>query len=122
MLREEDLFCGALNYVGASSATVYQIENSDLFYTTCYFSDGNLHLYYVKSKRLQDAILQKGNIIKFIPGTGEWEPHKGELKEIYAWLFVLRIMRTSSKDIQEIYKLEHEFEICCNIKQTAVTG
>lgn len=120
LLREEDLFYGSLNCIEARSATVYQIENSDLFYSTCYFSDGNRHIYYVKSKKLQDAILQKGNVIKFTPGTGEWEFFKGELKEIYAWLFVLRIMFSSSKEIQEIYTLEKKHEKCYNFNQSII--
>ena len=40
----------------------------------------------------------------------------------HLWLlFVLRILFSSSKEIQEIYKLEHEFELSYKIKQTAMT-
>lgn len=123
--REKDLFCSSLSYTGTGTANIYQIEDSDYFFSTYYFSDGNLtdvNIYYVRSKMLQDIIAHKGNVIKFVPGTGQWEYHQGELKDIYGWVFVLRIMFTSSKEIQEIYKLEHEFERCCSIKQTAVTG
>ena len=122
--REKDLFCSALNYSGTGSANIYQIENSDYFYSAYYFSDGNLtdiNLYYVRSKALQEIIACKGNVIKFEPGTGEWEHHQGELKEIYAWLFILRIMFSSSKEIQEIYKLDEAYERGNRIKQIAIT-
>ena len=66
-------------------------------------------------------IAQKGNLIKFEPGTGQWEHYQGELKDIYGWLFVLRILFSSSKEIQEIYELEHDFELGYRIKQTAMT-
>lgn len=117
------MFFHSLNHYGASSATLYQIESSDYFYAPYYFSDGNIsdiNIYYVRSKKLQNAISQKGNTIKFIPGTGDWEPHNGELKEIYAWLFILRVTFTSSMEIQEIYNLEKEFERCCHVNQTVV--
>lgn len=122
--REKDLFSSALNYAGTGTATIYQIEDSDYFYSAYYFSDGNLtdiNIYYVRSKALQDIIARKGNVIKFEPGTGQWEYYRGELKDTHGWLFVLRIMFTSSKEIQEIYKLEHDFERGYRIKQTAIT-
>ena len=122
--REKDLFCSSLNYSGTGTATIYQIENSDYFYSVYYFSDGNLtdvNIYYVRSKELQQIISQKGNLVKFEPGTGNWEHYHGELKDTYGWLFVLRILFSSSKEIQEIYKLEHEFEKSYKIKQTAMT-
>ena len=122
--QEKDLFCSALNYSGSGSANIYQIEDSDYFYSAYYFSDGNLtdiNLYYVRSKALQEIIARKGNVIKFEPGTGEWEYHQGELKEIYAWLFILRIMFSSSKEIQEIYKLDEDYERANRIKQIAIT-
>ena len=122
--REKDLFCSSLNYSGTGTATIYQIENSDYFYSVYYFSDGNLtdvNIYYVRSKALQEIISQKGNLVKFEPGIGKWEHHHGELKDTYGWLFILRILFSSSKEIQEIYKLEHEFERGYKIKQTALT-
>ena len=122
--REKDLFCSSLNYAGTGTATIYQIENSDFFYSVYYFSDGNLtdvNIYYVRSNELQKKIENKGNLIKFEPGTGQWESHQGELKDIYGWLFVLRILFSSSKEIQEIYKLEHDFERGYRIKQSAMT-
>ena len=122
--REKDLFCSSLNFAGTGTATIYQIENSDYFYSTFYFSDGNLtdvNIYYVRSKTLQELIANEGNVIKFEPGTGRWEYYQGELKDIYGWLFVLRILFASSKEIQEIYKLEHDFERGFKIKQTAMT-
>ena len=121
--REKDLFSISLNYTGAGSATINQIEDSDYFYAAFYFSDGNItdiNIYYVRSKVLQDIINHKGNVIKFEPGTGHWESYHGELKEIYAWLFVLRVILASSKEIQEIYKLEHDFERGIRIKLTEV--
>ena len=84
--RENDLFCSSLNYSGTGTATIYQIENSDYFYSVCRFSDGNLtdvNIYYVPSKTLQEIISQKSNLIKFEPGTGEWEYYHGELKDTY---------------------------------------
>ena len=122
--REKDLFYSSLNYAGTGTATIYQIENSDYFYSAYYFSDGNLtdvNIYYVRSKGLQDIITHKGNLIKFEPGTGQWEHYQGELKDTYGWLFVLRILFSSSKEIQEIYKLEYDFERGYKIKQTALT-
>ena len=122
--REKDLFCSSLNYSGTGTATIYQIENSDYFYSVYYFSDGNLtdvNIYYVRSKKLQEIISQKDNLVKFEPGTGNWEYYHGDLKDTYGWLFVLRILFSSSKEIQEIYKLEHEFEKSYKIKQTAMT-
>ena len=71
--REKDLFCSVLNYGGTGSANIYQIEDSDYFYSAYYFSDGNLNdinIYYVRSKMLQDIVARKGNVIKFEPGTG----------------------------------------------------
>ncbi len=122
--REKDLFCSALDFSGQGITNIYQIEDSDYFYSSYYFSDGNItdiNLYYVRSKKLQDIIAQKGNVIKFEPGTGEWGYHQGELKEIYCWLFVLRIMFTSSKEIQEILKLDEDYQRGIRIKQTAIT-
>ena len=122
--REKDLFCSSLNYSGTGTATIYQIENSDYFYSVYYFSDGNLtdvNIYYVRSKELQQIISQKGNLVKFEAGTGNWEHYHGELKDTYGWLFVLRILFSSSTEVQEIYKLEHEFEKSYKIKQTAMT-
>ena len=121
--REKDLFSISLNYTGAGSATIYQIEDSDYFYASYYFSDGNItdiNIYYVRSKVLQDIIVHKGNVIKFEPGIGHWESYHGEIKDIYAWLFVLRILFASSKEIQEIYKLEHDYERGIRIKGTEV--
>ena len=59
-------------------------------------------------------------LIKFEPGTGEWAHYQGELKDIHGWLFVLRTLFASSKEIQEIYKLEHDFERGHGIKQAAI--
>jgi len=111
--REKDLFCSSLNYTGTGNATIYHIEDSDFFYSIYYFSDGNLtdmNVYYVRSKALQETIAQKGNLIRFVPGTGEWEFHRGELKDIYGWVFVLRIVHASSREIHEIYRLEEDYE------------
>ena len=122
--REKDLFCSVLNVSGTGSANIYQIEDSDYFYSAYYFSDGNLtdvNLYYVRSKMLQDMVAQKGNVIKFEPGTGNWDSHQGELKDIFCWLFVLRIMFSSSKEIKEIFKLEEDYERGYRIKQVALT-
>jgi len=122
--REKDLFCSVLNFGGTGSANIYQIEDSDYFYSAYYFSDGNLNdvnIYYVRSKTLQNIIASKGNVIKFEPGTGEWEYHQGELKDIYCWLFVLRIMFSSSPEIQEIYKLDEYYQRSYKIKQTPIT-
>lgn len=122
--REEDLFYSVLNFNGTRSANIYQIEDSDYFYSAYYFSDGNLtdiNLYYVRSKTLQDMVARKGNVLKFEPGTGEWDFYQGELKEIYCWLFVLRIMLTSSREIEEIYKLDEGYERGNRIRQIAIT-
>ncbi|WP_299291696.1 hypothetical protein [Nitrosopumilus sp.] len=122
--REKDLFCSVLNVSGTGSANIYQIEDSDYFYSAYYFSDGNLtdvNLYYIRSKMLQDLVARKGNVIRFQPGTGEWDSHQGELKDIYCWLFVLRIMFSSAKEIKEIYKLEEDYERGYRIKQLAIT-
>ena len=122
--REEDLFYSVLNFNGTGSANIYQIEDSDYFYSAYYFSDGNLtdiNLYYVRSKTLQDMVARKGNVLKFEPGTGEWDFHQGELKDIYCWLFVLRIMFTSSREIKEIYKLDEGYERGNRIRQIAIT-
>lgn len=70
---------------------------------------------------LQDIVARKGNVIKFEPGTGNWDSHQGELKDIFCWLFVLRIMFSSSKEIKEIYKLEEDYERGYRIKQIALT-
>lgn len=121
--REKDLFYSSLNYAGTGTATIYQIEDSDYFYSIYYFSDGNLtdvNIYYVRSRELQDMIRHKGNLVRFEPGTGQWEHHRGELKDIYGWLFVLRILFASSREIQEIYKLEHDYERGHRIKRAAV--
>ena len=122
--RENDLFCSALSYSGTGTTNIYQIEDSDFFYSAHYFSDGNLsdvNLYYVRSKKLQKIITEQENLIKFEPGTGEWESYQGELKEIYAWLFILRITFTSSKEVQEIYKLDEDYQRGIRIRQIAIT-
>ena len=111
--KEIDLYSISLNYTQSGSATIYQIDDTDYFYGAYYFSDGNItdiNIYYIRSKTIKQMLAKKGNVIKFAPGTGEWEFHQGELKEIFAWIFVLRILHASSKEIEEIYKLEIQFQ------------
>ncbi|KAF6242435.1 hypothetical protein C6988_08540 [Nitrosopumilus sp. b1] len=112
--REEDLFCSALNYAGTNTTVINQVEYSDVFYSTYYFSDGNLtdiNVYYVTSKKLQNEInRQQSNIIKFDPGTRSWSAFKGEMRDTSTWLFVLRVLFTSSREIEEIQRLESEYK------------
>ena len=122
--REEDLFYSALNYAGTNSTTIYQIDYSDIFYSAYYFSDGNLtdiNIYYIKSKKLQEEILRnKRNIIKFDPGTKNWKSFEGEIRDTSAWLFVLRVLIASSKEIHEINKLETEYSKLVNAVKPAM--
>jgi hypothetical protein len=105
---EEDFFYNILHFSGGSSASINQIGNTDFFYTPFYFSDGTLtdvNVYYVRSEKLRLAA--KGtHVIRFTPGTGEWLPMKGDLKETHAWIFVCRISASTSNEIEEIFKLE----------------
>ena len=122
--REEDLFYSALNFAGANSTTIYQIDYSDIFYSAYYFSDGNLtdiNIYYIKSKKLQEEILRnKRNIIKFDPGTKNWKSFEGEIRDTSAWLFILRILFASSKEVHEINRLETEYSKWVNAVKPAM--
>lgn len=105
---EQDLFYNILHFSGSHTSSIFQIGDTDLFYTPFYFSDGTLtdiNIYYLKSEKLRNA-LNDTRVIRFSPGTGEWLPMKGDLKDTYAWFFISKIVSTTSHEIHEIYNLE----------------
>ncbi|MEM4252600.1 MAG: hypothetical protein QXE84_03650 [Candidatus Nitrosotenuis sp.] len=122
---EQDLFYNVLHFSASHSCSIFQIGDTDLFYAPFYFSDGTLtdiNIYYLKSEKLRNA-LKDTKVIRFSPGTGEWLPMKGDLKDTYAWLpmkgdlkdtyawfFVSKIISTTSKEIQEILNMEESLQ------------
>ncbi len=109
---EQDLFYNVLHFSGSHSGSIFQIGDTDLFYAPFYFSDGTLtdiNIYYLKSEKLRNA-LKDTKVIRFSPGTGEWLPMKGDLKDTYAWFFVSKIISTTSKEIQEILNMEESLQ------------
>lgn len=109
---EQDLFYNILHFSGGHSCSIFQIGDTDLFYAPFYFSDGTLtdiNIYYLKSEKLRNA-LKDTKVIRFSPGTGEWLPVKGDLKDTYAWFFISKIISTTSKEIQEIFSLEENLQ------------
>ncbi len=118
---EQDIFYNILHFSSTNSCSILQIGNTDLFYTPFYFSDGTLtdiNIYYIKSQKLKNA-LKETKVIRFSPGTGEWLPMKGDLKETYAWFFVSQIISTTSLEIQEIFDLEENI-LDDNTQETAI--
>ncbi|WP_205098736.1 hypothetical protein [Candidatus Nitrosotenuis uzonensis] len=109
---EQDLFYNVLHFSASHSCSIFQIGDTDLFYAPFYFSDGTLtdiNIYYLKSEKLRNA-LKDTKVIRFSPGTGEWLPMKGDLKDTYAWFFVSKIISTTSKEIQEILNMEESLQ------------
>jgi hypothetical protein len=109
---ESDMFYNVLHFSNTNSASLLQIGNTDLFYSPFYFSDATLtdiNIYYVKSQKLKNA-LKETKVIRFSPGTGEWLPMKGDLKDTYAWFFVSQIISTTSLEIQEIFEMEENLQ------------
>jgi len=109
---ESDMFYNVLHFSNTNSASILQIGNTDLFYSPFYFSDGTLtdiNIYYIKSQKLKNA-LKETKVIRFSPGTGEWLPMKGDLKDFYAWFFVSQIISTTSLEIQEIFEMEENLQ------------
>jgi hypothetical protein len=107
---EIDLFTCILDYRGSNSTTIFQIESTDIFYKPLYFSDGDLtdiNIYYVKSKNLKNAT-EISKVIKFNPGTSEWHPAKDLIEETHGWIFISRVLDTSSTEIQQILQLEEK--------------
>jgi hypothetical protein len=105
---EEDLFTCVLDYSGSNATTVFQIGVTDIFYKPLYFSDGDLtdvNIYYVKSQRLKEGA-DTSKVIKFNPGNSEWYPVRGEVKETHGWIFISRVLETTSREIHEILQLE----------------
>lgn len=105
---EIDFFYNILHFSGGTTASINQIGNTDFFYAPFYFSDGTLtdvNVYYVKSGKLGNAA-KETKVIRFTPGTGEWLPMKGDLKETHAWIFICRIAASTSNEIEEVFNLE----------------
>lgn len=105
---EEDLFTCVLDYSSSNATTIFQIGLTDIFYKPLYFSDGDLtdvNLYYVKSLKLREGS-NTSKVIKFNPGSSEWYPAKGEIKETHGWIFISRVLETTSKEIHEVLQLE----------------
>lgn len=105
---EEDLFTCVLDHSTSNSTTIFQIGFTDIFYKPLYFSDGDLtdvNIYYVKSRRLKQGA-NTSKVIKFDLGNSEWYPVRDEIKETHGWLFVSRVLETTSREIHEILQLE----------------
>lgn len=105
-----DLFTCILDYRGSNTTTVFQIGFTDIFYKPLYFSDGDLtdiNIYYVKSKNLKDAT-DVSKVIKFNPGTSEWHPARDDIEDTHGWIFISRVLDTSSTEIQKILQLEEK--------------
>jgi hypothetical protein len=118
---EQDLFYNILHYSATNSCSIFQIGNTELFYAPFYFSDGTLtdiNIYYIRSEKLMDA-LKDTRVIRFSPGTGEWLPIKGDLRDTYAWFFVSKIISTTSLEIQEIFNLEKNMN--CYLNDSLIT-
>ena len=105
---EEDLFTCVLDYSNSNATTIFQIGSTEIFYKPLYFSDGDLtdvNLYYVKSPKLKEGS-NTSKVIKFNPGNSEWYPVRGEIKETHGWIFISRVLETTSREIHEVLQLE----------------